>query len=116
MRTKGLRKFSTFPPHSSSSQGIQHLKSKTLAVGISSCGNVCKNHKSQGIEDLSLEACEKLVAYPRKKGKACTRQVFASMAVAESTARSLAGQRIEAKAFKCPDCGLVHLAERIIAQ
>ena len=110
---------STNPQRSSSQQAFKPLESKPKvknADNDEACGNVCKSMELLKEIDLENIACGKASAYPRKKGPACRRQVFADMECAESTARTLRPHGIIATAERCTRCNLIHLRESRIAQ
>lgn len=50
---------------------------------------------------------------PHGRREACTRQVFATEAIAKSAAR-LIKAKVKAEPFRCEICGMIHLSEELI--
>ncbi len=48
---------------------------------------------------------------PRGPRRPCRRQVYTEAAVAENTARMLAGLKVAAEVERCGICGMLHLVE-----
>jgi|GEM_PF-1659108 len=77
-------------------------------------GNVEKEKTLNSISRLPESTCRKIVEdYAKRSGErgSCTRQVFASMEVAKTTARALEKLGLLATPERCKICGLIHIEE-----
>lgn len=95
-------------------KGVSNSKKPVVVERVYRGANVEKKQMINRFSELPDSSCRKLVEDHVKNmsGRgSCTRQVFATMEVAEDTARALHPLGIWAEPEHCSVCGLLHLKE-----